>query len=81
MVERLVYTERVGGSKPSPPSLLLPIADLRFAICDTEILRVLPTNVGVEISREHLLYCGFAVDLCRIEKGNAVVFGIAENKR
>ena len=32
VVERLVYTERVGGSKPSPPISALPIADLRFAI-------------------------------------------------
>ena len=27
-VEHLVYTERVGGSKPSPPSLILPHATL-----------------------------------------------------
>ena len=32
VVERLVYTERVGGSNPSPPRFRLPIADLRFAI-------------------------------------------------
>ena len=31
VVERLVYTERVGGSNPSPPN---SIADLRIAICD-----------------------------------------------
>ena len=43
VVERLVYTERVGGSNPSPP-----ILHFRFAICDTEMLRVLATNVGVE---------------------------------
>ena len=45
VVERLVYTERVGGSKPSPPTLHF---DLQFAICDIEMLRVLATNVGVE---------------------------------
>ena len=38
VVERLVYTERVGGSKPSPPISALPIP-----ICDTEMLRVLAT--------------------------------------
>src|SRR5207248_2660234 len=31
VVEHLVYTERVGGSKPSPPSLIF---DFRFSICD-----------------------------------------------
>jgi hypothetical protein len=31
VVEHLVYTERVGGSKPSPPSSF-SISDFRFAI-------------------------------------------------
>ena len=43
VVERLVYTERVGGSNPSPPRFPLSIT-----ICDTEMLRVLATNVGVK---------------------------------
>src|SRR4029453_8732537 len=31
VVERLVYTERGGGSNPSPPMFLLPTCDLPFA--------------------------------------------------
>ena len=30
VVERLVYTERVGGSNPSPPILLFSISELRL---------------------------------------------------
>jgi hypothetical protein len=32
VVEHLVYTERVGGSKPSPPKSRIAIADFRFSI-------------------------------------------------
>ena len=58
MVERLVYTERVGGSNPSPPRFPLRIADLRLAI---------------ETSREHLSDRCFDMDFGRVEKRNAVV--------
>ena len=37
VVERLVYTERVGGSNPSPPSLAFSIFE--FASCDSELTR------------------------------------------
>ena len=62
VVERLVYTERVGGSKPSPPRF--PIADLRFAI---------------DTSGEHMSDGGFDMDLCCVEKWDAVVNRIAKN--
>src|SRR4051794_41746398 len=54
----LFRSERVGGSKPSPPIFhcQLQIANCRFGICDTELLRALASSVGIETSREHLIY-------------------------
>ena len=62
VVERLVYTERVGGSNPSPPILHFSIFDLRL-----------------NSSRKHMSDGGFDMDLCCVEKWDAVVNRIAKN--
>jgi hypothetical protein len=67
VVERLVYTERVGGSNPSPPSF--QIADCRLPIC----------NLRLDTSRKHMSDCCFDMDLCCVEKWHAVMNGITKN--
>ena len=62
VVERLVYTERVGGSNPSPPILHFSIFGLRL-----------------NSSRKHMNDGGFDMDLCCVEKWDAVVNRIAKN--
>src|SRR6476619_170863 len=64
VVERLVYTERVGGSKPSPP-----ILHFRSSVCDLRL----------NSSRQHLSDGCFDMDLCCVQKWNAVVGRIAKN--
>ena len=76
MVERLVYTERVGGSKPSPPILRFRF---RFAVCDTEMLVCSRLMSELNSSRQHLSDGGFDMDLCCVEKWDAVVNRIAKN--
>ena len=77
MVERLVYTERVGGSKPSPPRFPLPIADFRFGTPKCfECSRLMSE---LNNSRKHLSDGGFDMDLCCVEKWDAVVKRIAKN--
>ena len=66
MVERLVYTERVGGSKPSPPILAI-CRFAEFAICE------------LIASRKHMSDGCFDMDLCCVEKWDAVVNRIAKN--
>ena len=63
VVERLVYTERVGGSNPSPP-ILLSTFDLRVAI---------------QTSRKHACDGGFDMNLGCVEKWNAIMARIAKN--
>ena len=90
VVERLVYTERVGGSNPSPPK---PIFDCRFAI----LVRVLgsrldgvfilpsrtflPTPMTRFILREHLRHSGLAMNSCRVEQWYLFVICVAQNQR
>jgi hypothetical protein len=64
VVERLVYTERVGGSNPSPPSFQLPIVDLRLRL---------------NTSRKHMSDGGFDMNLCCVKKWDAVMDRIAKN--
>ena len=64
VVERLVYTERVGGSKPSPP-----ILHFRFSVGDLRL----------NSSRKHVSNGSFDVDPCCVEKWDAVVNRIAKN--
>ena len=79
VVERLVYTERVGGSKPSPPSLhfRFSVCDLRFATPKFFACSRLTSELNS--SRQHLSDGGFDMDLCCVEKWDAVVNRIAKN--
>src|SRR6476646_8649493 len=64
VVERLVYTERVGGSKPSPPTL-----HFRSSVGDLRL----------NSSGQHLCDGCFDMNLCCIEKWDAVVNRVAKN--
>ena len=79
VVERLVYTERVGGSKPSPPSLhfRFSVCDLRFATPKFFACSRLTSELNS--SRQHLSDGGFDMDFCCVEKWDAVVDRIAKN--
>ena len=89
MVERLVYTERVGGSNPSPPRFCF-----RFSIGerDAEMLaipfaefsalkEIPPMPVTRFILREHLRDGGLAMNFCRVEQWNPFVVWVAQNQR
>src|ERR1043166_10330225 len=77
VVERLVYTERVGGSNPSPPSFPLLIADWKA----WPSLRVRRRRFAIGSSGEHLSDSCFDMDLCCVEKRNAVVIRVTKNQR
>ncbi len=84
MVEHLVYTERVGGSKPSPPILRLRRVEALnreqnsgFVIQHSAFsANLCPFVVALS---QHFSDGGCDMDFCCVEKRNAVVNGIAKN--